>query len=134
MDSKLRTASIILLLVIGFAAIYGGWMLIVDPSGQKLQIPLNLLEKTPFNNYMIPGIVLFVVIGIFSLLTVVLTIIKIKYYTWLIILQGCFLIGWLTLELLFNKDFFSPVLHYPLYAIGILLLIIGYAERKYKAE
>jgi len=134
MDSKLRIASIFLLLVIGFAAIYGGWMLIVDPSGQKLQIPLDPLEKTPFNNYMIPGVVLFVVIGIFSLLTVIFTIIKIKYYAWLIILQGCFLIGWLTIELLFNKDFFSPVLHYPLYAIGILLLIIGCRERKYRAE
>ncbi len=41
------------------------------------------------------------------------------------ILQGCVLIVWLTAELIFNIKMFSPVMHYPLYRIGILLIAIG---------
>lgn len=130
-DNKLRITAIVSLLVTGFAATYGGWVLIADPSGQKLQIPLALLEKTPFKDYFFPGVVLFVLIGLCSLLVAYLTIVKNKYHTWLILLQGCFLIGWLTIELMLNIDFFAPILHYPLYAIGILLITIGYIERKH---
>ena len=128
--SRLRITAIASLLVIGFAALYGGWMLIADPSGQKLQIPLALLEKTPFQDYLIPGIILLVIIGFCSLLVALLTLLKNKYYAWLILVQGCFLIGWLTIELFFNIDFFAPILHFPLYAIGILLIAIGYIQRK----
>ncbi len=34
----------------------------------------------------------------------ILTITRAKYFEWLIIIQGCILIGWLTGEVLFNKE------------------------------
>ena len=125
MKNILRIFAIILLIFLGVGGIYGGWILISDPSGQKFQWTVELLNGTPFNNFIIPGIVLFIVNGLLPLLITVLVIIKVKNYSWFIILQGCVLIGWLTAEIIFNKDLFHPAMHYPTYITGILLVVIG---------
>lgn len=132
--NKRKTTAIILLLLVAFLALYGGWMLIADPSGQSLQFPIAFLENTPFKDYLIPGILLFLFIGIFYLITALFTFFKIKNYAWLIILSGCILIGWLCIEVILNPAFFFPAYHYPLYIIAVILIIIGYFERKYSME
>ena len=67
MNNKLRLFAVILLTFQGLGAIYGGWMLISDPSGQKFQWMVELLEGTPFKNFIIPGIILFIVPGLLPL-------------------------------------------------------------------
>ena len=124
-NNKLRTVSIILLFFLGLLALYGGWCFISDPSGKSIQIPIEVLDGTPFNDFLIPGIILLIANGFLSLLTAILTIRETKHYQWFIILQGCVLIVWLTAELMFNIEMFSPVMHYPLYTMGILLITIG---------
>ena len=125
MNNILRIFSIILLLFLAINAFWGSIYLIADPSGKAIQIPIELLEGTPFSDYFIPGIILFISIGVLSLSVAFITIKKVKNYPWFIILQGCVLIGWLTTEIILNKDFFSSVLHYPFYTIGVLFIVFG---------
>lgn len=108
----------------------GSLFLIADPSGKTIQIPIELLNGTPFSDYLIPGIILLFANGILSVVIAILTVKKIKHYQWFIILQGCVLIGWLTVELILNIEFFSPVLHYPLYSIGIIFIVTGLISKK----
>ena len=54
-----------LMLFQALSGLFGGGALILDPTGHSLQIPLSLLEGSPFSNYLLPGIILFVVLGIF---------------------------------------------------------------------
>jgi hypothetical protein len=61
----------VLLLFLGITAIYGGYNLMVDPSGGQLQMPLGWIENTPFQNYLIPGLILFTVLGVLPLVTIV---------------------------------------------------------------
>jgi hypothetical protein len=49
----------VLQLFIGLGAVGGGLVLILDPSGSKLGIPVELLKNTPFSTYLVPGIVLY---------------------------------------------------------------------------
>lgn len=125
MKTFIKILVVILLLNLGFAALYGGWTLISDPSGGKFQWSVELLEGTPFQNFLIPGIILFVMNGLLPLAIAALTIAKAARHEWLIILQGCILIGWLTIEILLKRDLFEPVLHYPSYLTGILLIVSG---------
>jgi hypothetical protein len=125
MNRTLRIISIILLLFLAVNAVGGSLYLITDPTGKAIQIPLELLEATPFYNYLIPGIILLLSIGFLSIIVAVMTIKKNNHHPLFIILQGCVLIGWLTVELILNSEFFSPILHYPLYIIGILLIVFG---------
>jgi len=124
MKRLLKITAIALLSFLGFGGIYGGWILISDPSGGKFEWSLELLRGTPFGDYLIPGIVLMVFIGLFPLYISVVTLMKKKSH-WLIILQGIILIIWLTAELLFNPAFFVPAMHYSSYAVATLLILNG---------
>jgi hypothetical protein len=125
MKTFLRIIAIILLVNLGIAAIYGSWMLVSDPSGGKFDWSVDLLRNTPFSDFLIPGIILGIMNGLLSLCIAVVVIMKVHKHEWLLILQGCILIGWLTIEILLNRDLFVPVMHYPCYGTGILLIIIG---------
>ena len=127
---KFRFVSIVALLFLAVGAFGGGFWLIADPSGAALKIPLELLENTPFNNYLIPGILLFFANGVLSLGIAILAIKRAKYYPRLITLQGCILIGWLIVEALMNTEFVHPGLHYPLLAIGVLLIVSSFVVEK----
>lgn len=65
---KSKTAKnihLFLLAFLGLSAIGGGGALIISPSGKLLGgLPLSILQHSPFNNFFIPGIILFVVLGV----------------------------------------------------------------------
>jgi len=62
--NKTRNFLLFLLGFLGIGAIFGGGALTISPSGALLRMPLSLLEKSPFVNYLIPGIILFLILGI----------------------------------------------------------------------
>jgi hypothetical protein len=51
--------------LLGVGAIVGGLMLTIDPSGGMLNMPVSLLENSPFANFFIPGMILLLVLGVF---------------------------------------------------------------------
>ena len=62
----------IMVLVIfqGISGILGGIGLILDPTGKSLHLPIIWLENSPFSDYLIPGIILLIVLGVFPLVVV----------------------------------------------------------------
>ena len=61
-----------LLALLGLGAFGGGGALILSPSGKLLGgLPLAMLDKTPFTNFLIPGIILFLVLGVAPLLLII---------------------------------------------------------------
>ena len=125
MKTTIRIFAIFLLLFLGFGGVYGAWMLISDPSGGKFEWSLDLLNGTPFNSFLIPGIVLLIINGLFPIFVAVITVLKKSYAQTFILLQGVIVIIWLTFQLLLNPNFFLPVTHYPSYSVGFFLVIIG---------
>ncbi|MBX2946201.1 MAG: hypothetical protein KF725_10230 [Cyclobacteriaceae bacterium] len=71
-----RILIISLLLFNGISACFGGYRLISKPDGSGLDMPVSFLEHTPFSNYLIPGIVLFVANGLLSLVVAFFVITK----------------------------------------------------------
>jgi len=120
----LRILAILLLLFNGTGAIFGGWSFIQDPTGNDLKIPLIYLEHSPFKDFLIPGIILFVFNGLFSLITMLWTAFQWKHHAWLIILQGALLTGWIIIQMIMLRQFsyFQPIFG----GIGIALLVIGF--------
>ena len=59
-----RTILLILLGFLGLGAIGGGGVFMVSPSGKLFGMPLSLLDKSPFPDFLIPGIILFIVLGL----------------------------------------------------------------------
>ncbi len=68
---KAKNILLFLLSFLGISAIGGGGALIISPSGKLLGgLPLSILEKSPFNDFLIPGIILVAVLGVLPCLTV----------------------------------------------------------------
>ena len=60
-----RNIHLFLLSFLGISAIGGGGALIISPSGKLLGgLPLSILEKSPFPDFLIPGTILFLVLGL----------------------------------------------------------------------
>ncbi len=65
MQSKTaRNFLLILLAFLGLGAIFGGCVLIISPTGALFGMPLSLLANSPFTNFLVPGIILFTVLGL----------------------------------------------------------------------
>ena len=60
-----------LLALLGLSDIGGVGAIIISPSGRLLGgLPLSILQHSPFTNFLIPGIILFIVLGIFPTLLI----------------------------------------------------------------
>ena len=125
MEKSIRITAIVLLFFNGISATFGGGSLIYDPSGKFLRLPLDLLDNSGFRNFLIPGIILFSINGLFNLLVGIFGIRKNKLFPKLAIICGLLLTIWLTVQILIIKDFFAP-LHIPYYLVGIALIVLGF--------
>lgn len=123
MLKNFRITTIIILFAVAINALIAGYLFISDPTGAKLHIPVNILQHSPFKNFLFPGIVLFVVIGVFNIIAAIFTIFQWKNFSTLIVWQGLFLIGWIVIQILFLRDF--SWLHIVLGCAGLFLFTLG---------
>lgn len=150
MTSKVfRYLLIAAIVFLALSGVFGGIILMVDSSGSYLQIPLDLLESTPFSNYLIPGIILFLFLGLFPGLVAFglikkrriklanrFNIYKKKHWAWTFSLYcGIILVLWIDIQVMLLGG------GYPLqtvYAIlGVLIIILTltpYVSRFYKKK
>ena len=127
MNTKKPILVVILFFLILFqsiSGIFGGIGLIIDPSGEALQIPLEWLDGSPFANYLIPGIILFIVLGIIPFL-IFFGLRKRKYWGW----QGSIFIGlaliiWIVVEIIIIGYQHDPPLQLIYGIVGIAILAV----------
>ena len=90
-------ALLILTAIQPVGAIGGGVGLVRDPVN-NIGLPVSLLEGTPFKDYLIPGLILLIVVGLFSLLVFVGLLIRWKAAWWLSLAYGGGLVIWIVSE------------------------------------
>jgi hypothetical protein len=56
-----------LLLFLAFGALLGGSAFILAPDGHLIQMPLSHLNNSPFSSFLLPGILLFIFLGLYPL-------------------------------------------------------------------
>ncbi len=83
MKKSKRPVPVIILIFFVFiqaiSGLWGGIALIISPKGELLQLPLNFLDGTPFNNYIVPGIILFTFLGIFPAIVLIGLIMQLNW-------------------------------------------------------
>jgi hypothetical protein len=62
--SRPAKTAVVLELVLGVGALGGGLVLIVAPRGEIMPLPLSALAGSPFDTYLVPGLILFGVLGL----------------------------------------------------------------------
>ncbi len=129
MKRFLNVIAAVLLLFNGIGALYGGGSLLFWPDGSNLQLPQNWLERTPFSSFFIPGLILFVANGLFSLFVFTALIRKHKQASLLVMAQGIILIGWIVVQILLVQKYHP--LQLIMGIVGIALLATGWLQKKY---
>ena len=121
MKKAAKGTAIVLLVLTGINALIAGFLFILDPSGHTMGLTTAYLQYAPFKNFLIPGIILFLINGILNIIAAVAVIKKSKYAHRLILLQGILLCGWIGVQIVLVKDI-NP-LHISMFSIGLLLII-----------
>ncbi|HRH66634.1 MAG TPA: hypothetical protein PLU53_10090 [Bacteroidia bacterium] len=124
-----------LLLILSISALAAGFSFITDPGGKGIGIDLSYISRTPFKNFLLPGLILFICIGILPLLVFaglifrpewkamnLLNIYPNKHWAWTYSLySGIVLIAWIAVQITMVDYFFlQPVC----IALGLFILIL----------
>lgn len=119
----MRVFTIILLFFNVISAFYGGIMLTIDPSGGLMQMPASWLSNSPFDSYLIPGLILLIILGIGSLVSAIFAIKRSKSYFKWVVAMGLGLIIWIVTETFMIQVYSGLQLIYG--GLGIILLVLG---------
>jgi hypothetical protein len=85
-------------------AIGGGIELVWHPDGSFMQLPRSLLERSPFHDFLVPGLLLAVVVGGINTLAGVLVIVRHPRADAEAIVAGAILAGWIMVEVLLIRQ------------------------------
>lgn len=108
---------------IGIGAMFGGFGLIMDPSGVSLGMTIAYLQGTPFQTFLIPGLVLFSVNGLGTLAASYFTFKNHRYASYLAMIFGAGLVLWIVIQVVLIG--YQSLLQ-PLYFIlGIMEFALG---------
>jgi hypothetical protein len=136
---KTRNIHLFLLGFLGLSAIGGGAALIISPSGKLLGgLPLSILRHSPFTDFLIPGIILFVVLGIFPTVLIFalrkkipspfaerLNFFKDMHWTWSYsIYVGFALIIWIQVETIYVQGVGWLQTFYILFSITLIFVAL----------
>ena len=140
---------IFLIMAQTISALPAGWAMISDPSGAKLGMATEMLNHSPFPNFLIPGIILLIILGLFPAfifyglikmptfkLADKLNLYKKYHWAWTFSFYfGIILVMWINLQLFFLKEFF--LLQFIYSTLGVLIIVLTHlpsTKRDYKIK
>ncbi len=123
----------ICLLFLGINGLIGGALMLSDPYGAPMGMSVTVLERTPFQNFIVPGFCLILIWGVGSLVTLIGLWRRPHWLDWandmlhehwawsLSVLLGLALVVWLTFQL-FTLPEVAPI-QYILYGLALFLVL-----------
>jgi hypothetical protein len=114
-------------LFVGIGAAVSGLMLIVRPSGGLLQAPVEMLKGTPFPDFLIPGIILFLVNGVGQLVAAGITL---RRHPMAALVGGVFgiaLMIWVFVQV--NMIGGGHILQYSYFSVGVIQTSLAFLMR-----
>jgi len=128
----LRILAICLHLFIGIGAIAGGYAAVSNPLN-PLGAPAEMLKNGPFDNFLIPGLFLMIVLGFGNVMAGVLALLKHKWWEYATGAMGDTLILWIVIQCVILSTI-AP-LHVIFFLLGVTQGIIAlysmYKGRKF---
>jgi hypothetical protein len=108
----------------GLSGLLGGFGLINDPTGNNLQMKTEWLQKTPFQDFLIPGIVLFLLVGLANVIGAWITFSKKNKRGLIGLTLGIILMGWIVSQVAWigYKSFLQALY----FTTGFVQAILGF--------
>jgi hypothetical protein len=118
--------ALMLEIFLGIGALFGGGTLLLAPDGHLLGMTTKTLAGSPFRSYLVPGIILFVFVGVAPLLAAGITFRRRPIAPLAAVAVGLTLIGWISVEMVVLAGIGS--LAWALYLVlGTCIAAVGMA-------
>ncbi|HEX5027138.1 MAG TPA: hypothetical protein VFV68_17785 [Agriterribacter sp.] len=120
----MKTLLFILVSFIAVTSTISGLLMIGDTDGGILNLPLSLLEGTPFKNYLFPGILLAGIVGGVNIIAVFSNISRSSTrYNWSVA-GGIMITAWIIVQMILIQSLHW--LHFIYLGSGMLIILIAY--------
>ena len=113
----------ILCLIVSLTAIPSGIIMILYPEGSVFQLPPDLLQFTPFENFLIPGLLLAIVVGGSALTAGIALFSNSPLQYSLAMIAGILLDAWIFIQTLLLRSFHW--LHGFYLFLGLAILVLA---------
>ena len=118
---RVYRALFVLHLFVGIGALFGGLAAIIDPQG-PLGMPIEPLRNSPFSNYLIPGIILFAVVGLGNILSALTFRFKLRFQGYISSVFSWALVIWIVVQtIMLNTVAFPHILYFIIGLIEVAL-------------
>jgi hypothetical protein len=125
LQERVRRFLLIALGFLGISSLAGGSGLLVDPSGQALGLPVELLEGSVFPDYLVPGLVLFFVLGVAPLVVAWGLWRRTSWSRLAVPLVGLALMIWIGVQIVVIGYAGDPPLQLAYLLLGLSILVVG---------
>lgn len=123
----------------------GGVVFLLEPDGSMMGMSTDWLARTPFNSFLIPGILLFMLNGVFPMIALMglitrkenrilnlLNVLKDKHWAWTFTLySGVITISWIIVQQLITEFFVLQPIITAIGLINIVLTLLPRIQKKY---
>lgn len=109
-------------LFVGIGAIFGGLAAIVNPE-EPLGITVEALKNSPFSNYLIPGIILFTIIGLGNVFSALMFRFKFKFQGYISSVFSWALVIWIVVQCIMLEA--VAFLHILFFMIGVIEAVLS---------
>jgi len=111
-----------ILLITGISALYGGGQLLRFQDGNGLSMNMALLQYSPFEDFFVPGLFLFGVIGFGSVAVFITGVLRIWFYGRASKMLGILILLWLIIQILSIRTFSWLQVVSALFGLAMILL------------
>lgn len=136
---------ILMQFLLGIGAVASGALLVAAPDGHLLQMPLSMLQHSPFPNYFIPGSILCIFLGIYPLMAAyslwkrpawrwpeVLNPIHGIHWSWAgSLAAGAILLVWIIVEVILLRSVAFLHILYFVWGVALVVLTLAPPVRQY---
>lgn len=118
----------ILLLLVGIGAVAAGIGFILKPDGSNLNMSVDLLKNSPFVDFLIPGIILFSINGLGSLIGGFLSFKRYFFAGTVTMILGFAMVIWIVAQVYWIGliSWLQPAF----FVVGVIEIILGLICRK----
>jgi hypothetical protein len=123
--SKMAKAALVLEILLSIGALGGGLVLMIAPRGEIMPLPLSALAGSPFDTYLVPGLILFGVLGLGPLVAARLAWVRHPLAPTAAFVVGVGLLVWVAVEVAIIGYSSEPPLQAIYGILGVAIVLVA---------